>query len=162
MIYGRKCVCMMNGTIRAMVESDKDCVLAMMRVFYNSPAVLSNGSDEIFLSDIENCVDECPYLEGYIFQNEKEVQGYAMVAKSFSTEFGKPCIWIEDLYIKQEYRGQGIGTKFFEFIEKKYPGTVLRLEVEKDNNKAIKVYEKCGYEELPYMEMKKENSFRME
>lgn len=154
--YG-KGVCMMNCIIRAMIESDKECVLAMMRVFYNSSAILSNGSDEIFNSDIENCVGKCPYVEGYIFQNESVVQGYAMVAKSFSTEFGKPCIWVEDLYIKPEYRGQGISSRFFSYIEKQYPDTLLRLEVERDNEKAIQVYKKCGYDELPYMEMKKDN-----
>lgn len=146
----------MNTTIRQMVEKDKISVREMMRIFYASPALLSNGSEEIFDSDIDNCVGSCPYVEGYVFENEQEIQGYAMVAKSFSTEFGKPCIWIEDLYLKPEYRGVGIGSKFFEFIENKYPDTVLRLEVEKDNKKAIKVYEKCGYEVLPYMEMKKQ------
>ena len=145
----------MSTIIRNMVKEDKNSVYDMMHVFYTSPAVLSDGSEEIFNNDIDNCVGECPYVEGYIFQKEQEIQGYAMVAKCFSTEFGKPCIWIEDLYIKPEYRGQGIGSKFFEFIEKKYPNTILRLEVEKENERAIKVYEKCGYEVLPYMEMKK-------
>ena len=82
--------------IRLMTAEDKENVLEMMRVFYASPAVLSNGSEEIFLNDIENCVNESPYLEGYIFEDAGEIQGYAMVAKSYSTEFGKPCMWIED------------------------------------------------------------------
>lgn len=145
----------MNNKIRPMKKEDKSCVLEMMRVFYASPAVLSNGSEEIFNNDIDSCVGDSPYAEGYIFQEGEVVQGYAMVAKSFSTEFGKPCIWIEDLYIKEAYRGMGIGSCFFEFIEGKYPDAVLRLEVEKENEKAIKVYEKCGYEILPYLEMKK-------
>lgn len=145
----------MSNKIRAMVKEDKDCVLEMMRVFYTSPAVLSNGSEEIFDRDIESCVGECPYLEGYIFQDGQEIQGYAMVAKSFSTEFGRPCMWIEDLYFKPAYRGLGLGSQFFEFIEKKYPDTILKLEVEEENVRAIRVYEKCGYEILPYLEMKK-------
>ena len=131
-------------------------MMEMMEVFYASPAVLSNGSAEIFKNDVENCVGTCPYLEGYIFHADGNIRGYAMVAKSFSTEFGKPCIWIEDLYIKSEYRGLGIGSKFFSYIEEKYPDAVLRLEVEKENERAIKVYEKCGYEVLPYLEMKKQ------
>lgn len=145
----------MAGKIRVMTKTDQNTVLDMMRVFYASPAVLSNGSEEIFFNDIENCVNDCPYLEGYIFEDGQEVQGYAMLAKSFSTEFGKPCIWIEDLYIKPAYRGLGIGSSFFAYIEKKYPNMLLRLEVEKENENAIKVYEKCGYEILPYLEMKK-------
>lgn len=146
----------MDSTIRTMTAEDKMAVIEMMRVFYASPAVLSNGSEEIFMNDVENCVNDSPYLEGYIFENSEEIQGYAMVAKSFSTEFGKPCIWIEDLYMKEKYRGIGIGSRFFAFIEKKYPDAVMRLEVEEENQRAIHVYKKCGYEILPYWEMKKE------
>lgn len=145
----------MHTIIRNMTEADRVEVGKMMEVFYASPAVLSDGSAEIFENDIENCVNECPYLEGYIFEEENVIKGYAMVAKSFSTEFGKPCIWIEDLYVKDEFRGQGIGTIFFEFIGKKYEGYVQRLEVEEENKRALGVYKKCGFEELPYMEMKR-------
>lgn len=145
----------MNSTIRAMKETDRAQILAMMRVFYASPAVLSNGSEAIFEADFNTCVGDSPYLEGYVFENGEEIQGYAMLAKSFSTEFGKPCIWIEDLYVKDGYRGRGIGSRFLRFIEGKYPDAVLRLEVEAENERALRVYKSCGFDELPYMEMKK-------
>ena len=145
----------MHSIIRGMEKKDRSYVIEMMRVFYASPALLSNGSEEIFEADVDNCIGECPYLEGYIFENAEDIQGYAMVAKSFSTEFGKPCIWIEDIYIKDEYRGLGIGSSFLNYIERKYPNSVFRLEVEAENERAVKVYNKCGYEILSYMEMKK-------
>ena len=145
----------MQSVIRNMEEKDRDQVLEMMRIFYTSPAVLSNGSEEIFEADIHECVSDSPYLEGYIFEMAEEIQGYAMVAKSFSTEFGKPCIWIEDIYLKNDYRGMGIGSGFLKFIENKYPKAILRLEVEEDNHRAVNVYKKCGFEVIPYMEMKK-------
>ena len=144
--------------IRRMEKQDKGQVIEMMGVFYASPAVLSNGSAEIFEADVEHCIGDCPYLEGYVFQEQGQLLGYAMVAKSFSTEFGKPCIWIEDLYIQEEYRGQGIGTAFLQFIEEAYPDSVYRLEVEAENERAVKVYQNCGFEVIPYMEMKKEAS----
>lgn len=145
----------MRSTIRVMVASDKNAVLEMMRVFYASPAVLSNGSEEIFIADIDNCINDNPYLEGYIIQSAEGIQGYGMVAKSFSTEFGKPCIWIEDLYIKESFRGQGIGKVFLDFIADQYSDCLLRLEVEYENERAMKLYKKCGFEVLPYTEMKK-------
>ena len=145
----------MNSTIRIMTKKDKAAVLEMMRVFYTSPAVFTNGSEEIFLSDIENCINDNPYLEGYVIENLKEIQGYAMIAKSFSTEFGKPCFWIEDIYIKDEYRGAGLGKMLMDFILKKYTDCIFRLEVEEENERAVKLYEKCGFTVLPYMEMKK-------
>ena len=138
-----------------MREEDRNQVVELMREFYTSPAVLSNGSDEIFEADFNACISDSPYLEGYVFEDADKIQGYAMVAKSFSTEFGKPCIWIEDLYIKEEYRGIGLGSLFLKFIEDKYPNSVYRLEVEEENERAVNVYKKCGYEFIPYMEMKK-------
>lgn len=141
--------------IRNMVKSDSDKIMDMMRVFYSSPAVLTDGSDEIFQRDIENCVSDCPYLEGYVFEEDGRIAGYSMIAKSFSTEFGKPCVWIEDLYIDNEFRGKGIGSEFLSYIEKKYCDSIIRLEVERENRRAIAVYEKNGYRSLPYTEMKK-------
>ena len=145
----------MSYTIRLMEEKDRAAVLEMMRVFYASPAVLSNGSDDIFKADIDNCVGESPYLEGYVFEESGELIGYGMLAKSFSTEFGKPCIWIEDLYLKESFRGLGIGSAFFKLVEKRYPDYIYRLEVEEENERAIRVYRKNDFEVLPYMEMKK-------
>ena len=145
----------MNYSIRKMEEKDREAVLEMMRVFYASPAVLSNGSEEIFCTDIDNCIGDCPYLEGYVFESESGLLGYSMIARSFSTEFGKLCIWIEDLYLRENYRGLGIGSAFFSHIENKYPNHIYRLEVEEENERAIAVYEKNGFEILPYMEMKK-------
>lgn len=139
-----------------MTECDRESVIDMMRTFYHSPAVWTNGSEEIYNNDVTACVGMSPYVEGFIFEKEKEIAGYGMIAKSFSTEFGKPCIWIEDLYLKEEYRGEGIGSSFFAYLEKEYPGSIMRLEVEEDNTRAVAVYRKNGYEVLPYMEMKKE------
>lgn len=145
----------MEFTVRAMTKQDAPTVLAMMRVFYASPAVFTDGSEEIFASDVENCVNDSPYLDGYVLENEKGVQGYAMVAKSFSTEFGKPCMWIEDLYIRDAYRGQGLGKRLMDEVMARYTDCIFRLEVEDENKRAIALYEKCGFTVLPYREMKK-------
>ena len=146
----------MKNKIRYMEEKDRQHILEMMRIFYSSDAVFTNGSEEIYNNDVTACVSDNPYAEGFVFENETGICGYGMIAKSFSTEFGKPCIWIEDLYLKEEYRGGGIGSSFFSYLEEKFPETIMRLEVEEDNTRAVAVYQKNGYETLPYMEMKKE------
>lgn len=138
-----------------MTVEDKVAVIDMMRTFYASPAVLSNGSEEIFCADVDECVSASPYAEGFVFEQDGKLIGYGMLAKSFSTEFGRRCIWIEDLYLLPEYRGLGVGSAFFAFVEQRYPNHLLRLEVEEENERARHVYEKCGFEVLPYMEMKK-------
>lgn len=141
--------------IRNMRETDRNEVLSMMEVFYNSAAVYTNGSSEIFIADVDACLSDSPFLEGYIFEENAKILGYAMVAKSFSTEFGKSCVWLEDLYLKESARGRGIIPSFFKFIEEKNPHAVFRLEVEHENEHAVHVYTKAGFTELPYVEMKK-------
>lgn len=145
----------MKIMIRKMEIGDKKQVVDMMREFYTSPALITNGSEEIFNTNVDNCINNSQYVEGYVFCDGDNILGYGMIAKSFSTEFGKRCIWIEDLYIKEQYRRLGIGSSFFKFIEEKYKGYLFRLEVEKDNAKAISTYKKSGFTELPYLEMKK-------
>lgn len=130
-------------------------VLEMMRTFYASDAVSTNGSEEIFKNDIEACISDSPYLEGYVFYENTVIVGYAMTAKSFSTEFGKKCIWIEDLYLKPDWRNKGFGSKFLSFIEQKHRDAILKLEVEDYNLRAVHTYKKNGFELLPYAEMKK-------
>lgn len=145
----------MNSEIRPMEAKDKPIVLEMMRDFYTSPAVHTNGSEEIYSSDIENCINDNPYLDGYVVVDSGVIQGYTMIAKSFSTEFGKMCIWIEDIYIKADFRGMGIGNMIMNFIENRYTDCIFRLEVEEENERAVNLYKKCGFSVLPYMEMKK-------
>ena len=145
----------MQSMIRNIQERDREAVLSMMRTFYASDAVWSNGSDEIFAADVDACLSDSPYIEGYVFEDDGALQGYAMVAKSFSTEFGKPCMWLEDIYVAPEFRDRGIGSAFMSFIQNKYPDAIFRLEVEPENERAVHVYEKCGFVVIPYMEMKK-------
>ena len=140
--------------LRKMTAEDKPYVLDMMRKFYSSDAVMTDGSEEIFVNDIEECLSDSPFLEGFVFPDEEgEIKGYAMIAHSYNTEYGRRCIWIEDIYIEKEMRGSGIASDFFDFLKAQYPNYVNRLEVEADNNRAIEVYRRKGFEEIPYHEM---------
>ena len=139
--------------IQLMTQCHAEIVHQMMRTFYASPAVHTNGSDEIFWNDIQACISDDPFLEGFVFCQENAVVGYAMIAKSFSTEFGRRCIWIEDIYLQPQARGQGTAGQFFAFLEARYPGAILRLEAEEENEFAVRAYRKAGFDVMPYLEM---------
>ena len=143
----------MEFKVRKFKKEDKIEILEMMKEFYNSDAVYTNGSDEIFETDFETCLDNSPFLEGFVFYNSNSILGYAMLAKSFSTEFGKTCILIEDIYLKESYRNKGIIGKFIECIKKLYPKSIFKLEVENENTHAIYVYGKYGFKKSPYIGM---------
>ena len=145
---------MSEFSIRPMEASDKDAVTDMMRSFYTSEAVYTNGSEEIFSNDVDVCVSDCPFASGYVFTREDgSICGYSMLAHSYSTEYGKPAIWIEDLFIEEDARGEGLGSRLFDLVREKYPDHVHRLEVEDTNLHAIRLYKKSGFTTLPYAEM---------
>lgn len=137
-----------------MTIDDKTIVVEMMDDFYSSPAVATAGSIDIFESNVENCVSkDNPLVEGYILKYKGEVAGYTMIAKSFTTEFAKYCLWLEDLYLKSDFRGKGIIPYFLKFLQEKYPDYMFKLEVENENEHAVHVYKKYGFESFPYFVM---------
>lgn len=148
----------MSIVIRKMQQRDSEEVLRMMRVFYDSEAVFHTASDEVLRRDVEDCLrEDMPLLDGFVFEDGEKLAGYAMTAFNYTTEYGGICVWVEDLYLKPEYRGQGLSTLFFHSLETLYPQAVrFKLEVEKENTPAISAYKKCGYVISPYFEMTKE------
>ena len=148
---------MSDYSLRPMEAPDREEVIRMMREFYASEAVLSNGSEEIFNNDVDACVSDNPFASGYVFTREDgSICGYSMLAHSFSTEYGRPVIWVEDLFIEEEARGRGLGAALFDLVNEKYPDHIHRLEVEETNLRAIRLYKKSGFTTLPYAEMIRE------
>lgn len=144
-------------TLRPMEPSDKAAVMEMMRGFYASEAVHTNGSEEVFNNDVDACVSDNPFASGYVFTRENgSICGYSMLAHSYSTEYGRPVIWIEDLFLEEDARGMGLGALLFDLVKEKYPDHIHRLEVEETNLKAIRTYKKNGFTTLPYAEMIRE------
>lgn len=54
--------------------------------------------------------------EALLIESNNKVIGYIVYFFNYSTFVGREGLYIEDLYIKSEYRGQGIGKKCFEFL----------------------------------------------
>lgn len=79
-------------------------------------------------------------------KNTKEIIGIALYFFAYYTWTGK-SLYLEDLYVKDKYRGRGIGQKLLENIfslAKKENCRRLRWQVLKWNKDAIKLYEKLG------------------
>ena len=78
----------------------------------------------------------------YLIKADNNVAGYT----GLHEEDGK--MFLSKLYILKEYRGKGISSKTFEFIENLAKGKRLKsvwLTVNKNNNHAIEVYKHRGF-----------------
>lgn len=56
------------------------------------------------------------YAEVIIAYLHEEAVGFALFFHNFSTFLGKPGIYIEDLYVKPEVRGQGLGKYMLSYL----------------------------------------------
>lgn len=143
--------------IRPMISSDREQVLAMMRDFFDSPAVLHNSSNAALERAFDDCTGSCPYICGYVLENSGQTAGYAMISFSYTTEYGGICIWLEDLYLKPQFRRQGFAGELFRRIEADHPEAVrFKLEIEEDNAGAAECYRRNGYALSEYRIMTKE------
>ncbi len=143
--------------IRKMNSEDREFFLYAADEFYHTDAVekplpmsrLNANFDEAMRSDA--------YLEGLILEYNHEKAGYCLLTKTFHTEAGL-TLWIEDIYILEQFRSKGLGNELFAYLNENYSKKFgrFRLEVEDDNTAAVSLYKKNGFRFLEYKQMIKD------
>lgn len=137
--------------IRKIKSEDKNEYLKMAENFYNSPAVLSPVPKSHFESTFEELMKGSAYTEGFIFESKENIAGYGLIAKTYSQEAGGLVIWIEEIYIKDNFRNKGIGSAFIKYVKENIPAKRYRLETEPENTKAQELYKRHGFKRLEYI-----------
>ena len=143
--------------IRKITAADRAVYLQLSEEFYHSEAVLHPVPSEYFERSFEEMMRSDEYLLCYLLERDGETIGYALLAKTWSVEAGGAVVWLEELYLRPDYRGQGLGSVFLAFMTREIPAERYRLEVEPDNHRAKALYGRYGFEVLPYQQMKRGN-----
>ena len=138
--------------IRKFVPEDREDYIRFSSEFYNSSAVdkpvprehFEQGFDEMMRSDV--------YVRGYMLVCDGNNVGYCVTMETYSVEAGGITIWIDELFVLEEYRSKGLGRELFKYIEESGDKKLrrIRLEVELENGRAISLYKKMGFEPAPY------------
>jgi ribosomal protein S18 acetylase RimI-like enzyme len=145
--------------IRKIKREDYSIYKEMATDFYHSDAVIAPVDASHFEAAFREMVRSDVYLDGYIFESDfGEVAGYAVLSKMYSQESGGMMLWIDELYLRPDFRGMGMGTEFFKYVDSNLSNGVkrLRLEAEPDNEKALSLYKRRGFKILPYTQLIKE------
>lgn len=137
--------------IRKIKSQDKPQYIKMAEDFYSSPAVLSPVPKSHFEITYDELMKGSAFTEGFIFECDEKIAGYGLIAKTFSQEAGGIVIWIEEIYVKAEFRNQGLGSEFIEYVKTNIPARRYRLETEPENFKAQALYKRHGFEHLEYI-----------
>ena len=139
--------------IRPFRSDEKELYFTLTREFYASPATDHPIPD----THRENAWQELRrpggLLEACLLERQGEAAGYALLIRSFSQEAGGPILWIDELYVRPAFRGQGLGRELFAWLAQRRELAGLRLEVEPDNFRAASLYRRLGFVPMPYRSM---------
>ena len=84
----------------------------------------------------------------YVVRVQDQLAGYIVLAFGFSFERGGRDAFVDELYIRQAFRNQGIGKLTMQHIEsvaKSLQVNALHLEVEPHNQHALQLYTRRGF-----------------
>ena len=138
---------------REIRSDDKNLYFDFVDKFYHTDAVNAPVPIENYEVTFNEMMRSDTYLKGYIFEWEGMPCGFALLSRTFSQEAGGISVTIEEIYIEPPYRGKGMGTAFFEYLKREIPAMRFRIEVEDYNEGAKRLYERMGFELLPYLQM---------
>lgn len=140
--------------IRPIQPTDREDFIRMVNEFYHSPAVLHPIPMAHIENTFEALMNQSPYVRAYLFECDGQTAGYALLALTHSNEAGGLTIWIEELLVLEPFRSRGLGRELFAYLKEAYPQAKrFRLEVTPENNKAIRLYKRMGYEPFDYLQM---------
>jgi GNAT superfamily N-acetyltransferase len=82
-----------------------------------------------------------------LFKKRRRLVGYALLIPFWSNEFGGILLFIDELFVLREHRGQGIAKTFFSRLKRRPPfnAIALALEVTRANRKAKRLYDSLGF-----------------
>lgn len=144
-------------TIRNMIPTDKQAYLAMAKDFYTGDATLFPISEAQLELSFNEALKGSQLIRGLMLEVDGKTAGYAILAFYWSCEVAGLVVQLEELYFLKDFRGQGLGQQYFNWIFAEYPQAGrFRLEVCHQNPRAKVLYERLGFKDLDYIQMIKQ------
>jgi GNAT superfamily N-acetyltransferase len=134
--------------IRAAQPSDAKEVDRLFQEFVNYLRAIGDPTEYRFSSQqyLEDGFGPDPGFRGLVAEHDAGLIAYALFCKAYDGDYRR-CLDLIDLYVQEDYRGQGIGQLLIDRL-----GEIARTEgcsriawvVNKQNAGAIRFYERLG------------------
>ena len=129
---------------RALFTQSKE-LLAMAESFHledGHPLAETSGAA------LEGAIRGTPLAEAYVVEQNGTLIGYFVLCFTWSIEFGGLVVILDDLYLKKEFRNQGIGSLILSKVKEiaiVKDAVQIFLEVEHANQRAMQLYQRNGF-----------------
>jgi ribosomal protein S18 acetylase RimI-like enzyme len=128
--------------------SDTDQLVELMREFYAFDHIaFDEGAARRAL---EQVLSDRRLGVVHLIGVDAQTAGYLVLTFGFSLEFHGRDAFVDELYLRERFRGQGIGKASIEFaaeVCRLEEIAALHLEVERGNTRALGLYLRAGFRE---------------
>jgi GNAT superfamily N-acetyltransferase len=125
----------------------RDVVYAMIKSLYAEDTEVKIMNDSNIDRTIEFLLSNPGNGRITLIANGEIIIGYSILIYFWSNEYGGRVLLLDEFYINEEFRSQGIGTTFLEQLKATEASEckAIILEVVPSNFKAQKFYDKMGF-----------------
>lgn len=146
----------MEITLKRIEETNYAKTVAMITDFFNYHRMLTDAPKKFWQVDDESANDLEEWLndgEVYNIYVNEDIVGFVHIRYG-----GQAAAWLEDIYVKDQYRGKGIGRLTIAEIDKLMREKDIKamfVDVIPRNTSAIKLYKQCGFDHLNMIQLRK-------
>ena len=127
-------------------DSHKNALNEMIFGLYAEDPEGEPMTPEKIEATIEQATKYPDSLQIFIMEVDGAAAGYAIIQLIWSNEWGGLTANIDEMYVAEHFRGQGLATDFIRNVTVLIPDiTRITLEVTPSNDKGMKFYEALGF-----------------
>jgi GNAT superfamily N-acetyltransferase len=138
----------MEISFRLAQPSDAELLMEFIQEFYEYDQ--HPFDDYTVRSALLKLLSDEPLGRVWLIQDTNEAIGYIVLTFGYSLEYRGRDAFIDEFYIRESHRRQGVGRKTIQFVEEVCPSLgiqALHIEVERNNTAAQRFYRKVEFED---------------
>lgn len=146
----------MDPEFRLARTDDLPSLLRLMRAFYQDTDTPFDA--EAASRALAALVADPDLGRVFLIEVAAELAGYAVLTLGFSLEFEGKDAFVDELFVAPEHRGRGLGLaaiRLLETVAAELGVMALHLEVGPDNEGALGLYRRAGFEDRRHRLMTK-------
>lgn len=131
-----------------LAPADFESLFGMMREFYVHEEMPFD--ETVARQALLKMLDNDSLGRVFLIYAGGEIAGYTVLTFGYSLEFHGRDAFVDELFLREKYRGQGIGQQTLEFLSSVCAESgvkALHLEVDHKNNTAQQTYRKFGFKD---------------